>query len=52
VFDFISHCFQLFLVSCLFDSYVLLADNHVNNVNYFPFMSIKKLFVYCVKVIM
>jgi len=33
--------------------YVLLADDHVNNASYFPFMSIKKLvFVYCVKVIM
>ena len=31
VFDFISHFYQLFLVSCLF----------VNNVSYFPFMSIK-----------
>jgi CTP:phosphocholine cytidylyltransferase-like protein len=31
VFDFISHFYQLFLVSCLFDSYVLLADDHVNN---------------------
>ena len=38
VFDFISHFYQLFLVSC----YVLLADDHVNNVSYFPFMSIKK----------
>ena len=28
--------------SLLFDSYVLLVDDHVNNVNYFPFMSIKK----------
>ena len=44
VFDFISHFYQLFLVSCLFDSYVLLADDHVNNVSYFPFMSIKKVF--------
>ena len=35
VFDFISHFYQLFLVSCLFDSYVLLADD-VNNVSYFP----------------
>ena len=42
VFDFISHFYQLFLVSCLFDSYVLLADDHVNNVSYFPFMSITK----------
>ena len=39
VFDFISHFYQLFSVSCLFDSYVLLADDHVS---YFPFMSIKK----------
>jgi hypothetical protein len=46
VFDFISYFYQLILVSCLFDSYVLLADDHVNNVTYFPFMSIKKL--YCV----
>jgi hypothetical protein len=47
VFDFISHFYQLFLVSCLFvDSYVLLADDHVNNVSYFPFMSIKKLVPY------
>jgi hypothetical protein len=38
VFDFISHFYQLFLVSCLFDSYVLLADDHVNNVSYFPFI--------------
>jgi hypothetical protein len=50
VFAFISHFYQLFLVSCLFDSYVLLADDHVNKVSYFPFMSIKQ--VYCVKVIM
>jgi 5'(3')-deoxyribonucleotidase len=45
VFDFISYFYQLFLVSCLFDSYVLLADDHVNNVTYFPFMSIKKVFL-------
>jgi hypothetical protein len=44
VFDFFSHFYQLFLVSCLFDSYVLLADDHVSNVSYFPFMSIKKVF--------
>jgi hypothetical protein len=44
VFDFISYFYQLVLVSCLFDSYVLLADDHVNNVTYFPFMSIKKVF--------
>jgi hypothetical protein len=32
----------------LFDSYmyVLLADDHVNNVSYFPFMSIKKVVPY------
>jgi hypothetical protein len=45
VFDFISHfsiVFLTLLCSCvLFDSYVLLADYHVNNVSYFPFMSIK-----------
>jgi hypothetical protein len=28
------------------DSYVLLADDHVNNVSYFPFMSIKKVIPY------
>jgi hypothetical protein len=44
-------CLILFLtfISCscvLFDSYVLLADNHVNNVSYFPFMSIKKVVPY------
>ena len=43
-------CFILFLTfisSCvLFDSYVLLADDHVNNVKYFPFMSIKKVIPY------
>jgi hypothetical protein len=33
VFDFISHFYQLFLVSCLFNSYVLLAGDHVNNVS-------------------
>ena len=44
VFDIISHFYQLFLVSCLLDSYVLLADDHVNNGSYFPFMSIKKVF--------
>jgi hypothetical protein len=38
--------YHLFLVSCLFDINVLLADDHVNNVSYFPFMSIKK--VVCV----
>ena len=43
VFDFISH----FYCSCvLFDSYVFLADDHVNNVSYFPFMSIKKVVPY------
>jgi hypothetical protein len=30
----------------LFDSYVLLADDHVNNVSYFPFMSIKTVIPY------
>ena len=44
VFDYISHFFQLSLVSCLFDSYVLLADDHVKNVSYFPSMSIKIFF--------
>jgi hypothetical protein len=44
-------CLILFFtfISCscvLFDSYVLLADNHVNNVSYFPFMSIKKVVPY------
>jgi hypothetical protein len=41
-----SLCFFLTLLcSCvLFDSYVLLADDHVNNVSYFPFMSIKTYF--------
>jgi hypothetical protein len=39
VFDFISHFYQLFLVSCLF---VNSAWDHVINVSYFPFMSIKK----------
>jgi hypothetical protein len=34
---------QLFLVSCLF---ILSADDHVNNVSYFPFMSIKKVVPY------
>jgi hypothetical protein len=40
--------------SVLFDSYVPLADDHVNNVSYFPFMSIKKssIFVYWVKEIL
>ena len=53
LFDFIPHFYQLFLASCLLDSYVFLADDHVNNVSYFPFMSIQKnIFVYCVKVIM
>jgi hypothetical protein len=38
--------FLTFISSCLlFDSYVLLADDHVNNVSYFPFMSIKKVFL-------
>ena len=32
--------------SLLFDSYVLLADDHVNNVSYFPFMSIKQVVPY------
>jgi hypothetical protein len=51
-------CLILFLTvisSCvLLDSYVLLADDHVNNASYFPFMSIKnvvRIFVYSVKVI-
>ena len=39
-----EHFYQLFLVSCFFDIYVLLADDHLNNVSYFPFMSIKKVF--------
>ena len=35
--------FLTFISSCvLFESYVLLADDHVKNVSYFPFMSIKK----------
>jgi hypothetical protein len=35
--------FLTFICSCiLFNSYVLLADDHVNNASYFPFMSIKK----------
>ena len=39
--------FLIFISSCvLFDSYVLLADDHVNNMNYFPFMSIKKIIPY------
>ena len=39
--------FLTLLCSCvLFDSYVLLADDHVNNVSYFPFMSIKKVVPY------
>jgi hypothetical protein len=38
--------FLTFISSCLlFDSYVLLADDHVNNVSYSPFMSIKKVFL-------
>ena len=32
--------------SLLFDRYVLLVDDHVNNVSYFPFMSIKKVVPY------
>ena len=37
--------FLTLLCSCvLFDSYALLADDHVNNVSYFPFMSIKTYF--------
>ena len=32
--------------SLLFDSYVLLADAHVDNVSYFPFMSIKQVVPY------
>jgi hypothetical protein len=39
--------FLTFISSCvLFDSYVLLADDHVNNASYFPFMSIKKVVPY------
>ena len=39
--------FVTFISICvLFDSYVLLADDHVNNVRYFPFMSIKKVIPY------
>ena len=30
----------------MFDSYVLLADDHVNKVSYFSFMSIKKVIPY------
>jgi hypothetical protein len=33
--------------------YVLLADDHVNNVSYFPFMSIKKVVLYfCVALLL
>ena len=46
-------CYILFLtfISCLyscvlFDSYVPLAEDHVNNVSYFSFMSIKKVVPY------
>ena len=39
--------FLTLLCSCvLFDSYALLADDHVCNVSYFPFMSIKKIVPY------
>ena len=39
--------FLTFISSCvLFASYVLLADDHVNNVSYFPFMSIKNVIPY------
>ena len=39
--------FLTFISSCaLFDSYVLLAVDHVNNASYFPFMSIKKVVPY------
>jgi hypothetical protein len=39
--------FLTFIGSCvLLDSYVLLADNHVNNVSYFPFTSFKKVIPY------
>jgi hypothetical protein len=39
--------FLTFISSCaLFDSYALLAADHVNNVSYFPFMSIKKVIPY------
>jgi hypothetical protein len=39
--------FLTFISGCvLFNSYVLLADDHVNNVSYFPFMSIKKVILY------
>ena len=46
---FASVWFYFSLLSAVFSFvfvYVLLADDHVNNVSYFPFMSIKK--VYCV----
>jgi hypothetical protein len=39
--------FLTFIISCVFfNSYALLADDHVNNVSYFPFMSIKKVILY------
>jgi hypothetical protein len=39
--------FLTFIISCvLFDSYILLSDDHVNNVSYFSFMSIKKVIPY------
>jgi hypothetical protein len=39
--------FLTFISSCvLFDSYVLLTDDHVNNVSYFLFMPIKKVIQY------
>ena len=43
------YCFYFSLLSAVFSFvfvYVLLADDHVNNVSYFPFMSIKKLVPY------
>jgi hypothetical protein len=41
--------FYFSLLSAVFNFvfvYVLLADDHVNNVSYFPFMSIKKVVPY------
>jgi hypothetical protein len=45
----ISHLHSLNILSAVFSFvfvYVLLADDHVNNVSYFPFMSIKKVVPY------
>jgi hypothetical protein len=47
-----SNCSEWVCKRCvLFDRYALLADDHVNIVSYFPFMSIKKVILHFLPVL-